>query len=93
MAERDISAGEEICISYLPCLDVEVRPEAATPEALRRHLLEKWGILCPPDCTCRNKDLMAMVRRAQALDRKLAQEGQVGAAIPAPQQVCFVGFL
>lgn len=40
-----------------------------TPEETRMALEQNCGIVCPPDCDCRNESEVAQVRQAQSLEK------------------------
>ena len=75
IARLPIAAGEEICIPYQPFLDASKPPSV---EANARVLREKWGIVCPDDCPCRQAGLVADWRAMWELDAAILRLGQEG---------------
>jgi hypothetical protein len=64
VANRDIGPGEEILFTYMNlgyCPDFIVPPIPIYREAS----LRKRGIVCPSNCRCYDKDLLAKVAKAQ----------------------------
>ena len=84
---RDVRAGEEVTIAYLPCDDPSGdREPAASREILREH----WGIECAADCRCRDEGLAARVAEARALDARIFELGgrcDVAGAVGAAQRL------
>ena len=72
VALRDIRAGEEVLLSYLPVDDCSVERSADESRSL---LAAKWGVQCPADCRCHNAALAGLMARARELDARIFQLG------------------
>ena len=68
VANRDIAAEEEICISYLNSLG---RNGSYDLESGRSLLMEKWGIRCPPNCGCYDSKFQSLIRNCRNLDSEI----------------------
>lgn len=69
-AVREIQPGEEISISYT---HFDNFSNFLTPEKSRSILQQKWGIVCPSDCLCRNEVFLKKLGEATELDRSIFQ--------------------
>lgn len=74
VATRDISIGEEICFSYISLFDVANR---GMDDNLKIKLRTVWGIQCPSDCACKNKQLLATWRSMQKLDDQILRAARM----------------
>ncbi len=73
-AERDIEAGEEICISYTTFKDFAKN----IPAHVSRNVLEtKWGIVCKSDCVCYDVETQQILERSYELDSEIIQFGTI----------------
>ena len=87
VALRDIRAGEEVTIAYLPCDDPSTDRE---PDEARAILRQHWLIECPSACRCRDEALAARVARARALDARIFELGgrcDVAGAVAAAHEL------
>lgn len=60
-----IRAGDEICIEYARVKDPAT---SLDPEEVAEVLKSNWGIVCPEDCVCKDKEILAQLERANYLD-------------------------
>jgi hypothetical protein len=74
-SEREIKAGEEICITYSTFNSPDNDKSA---DALRYILKTKWGIDCPPNCFYLDPEVLEAVEKAKDLDSKIFQFGRMG---------------
>ena len=84
---RDVRAGEEVTIAYLPCDDPSGDRE---PEEAREILRDHWGIECDALCRCRDEALAARVAEARALDARIFELGgrcDVAGAVAAAERL------
>ncbi|KAJ3333900.1 hypothetical protein HDU76_001381 [Blyttiomyces sp. JEL0837] len=72
-AERDIKSGEEICIGY-----VDWWRHLDNMAFGRQLLAKKWGINCPPDCTCSRPEFFEELKVSHKMDRAIENYGSVG---------------
>lgn len=80
-AQRDIAEGEEICINYQLYNDIS---KEVTAQQARFVLQNKWGITCPMNCFCYDKEMEKIITRSRKLDQKiigLASQGNVSQAL------------
>ncbi|KAJ3031166.1 UNVERIFIED_CONTAM: hypothetical protein HDU68_006037 [Siphonaria sp. JEL0065] len=56
-AQRDILAGEEICINYVPWNNAMFEDAKCSNQSRRNQLKHFWSIVCPNDCFCRRSDI------------------------------------
>ena len=86
-AVRDIQMGEEICINYAR-LDDPDNPRS--PYRTRAILEGKWGIRCPENCYCWNKNVLKLLTEARELDASiphLAATGRVSEAMETVEKL------
>lgn len=75
VANRDITEGEEICISYTNYGDIT---GDVTVEDHREVLHRKWGITCPSSCFCADPEIMKSIEQAKVLDFAIMDFGRNG---------------
>jgi hypothetical protein len=68
VARKDIQPGEEITISYTNFDDIS---QTLSSNFARGILENKWGIICPSDCYCRQDSVNSLVAKMKALDRSV----------------------
>jgi hypothetical protein len=71
VSEKLIKAGEEICISYSSFTDIFIEEKNNA-----EFLLDPWGIVCPPDCGCKDPEKKALLQRARHLNKVLMDFGK-----------------
>ena len=69
-AERDITAGEEITVSYISFKNLSQKLSA---EKFREELKMKWAIDCPAECNCRDTGKWQQFVKARAMDQQYVQ--------------------
>lgn len=67
-AHRDIAEGEEITINYQLFNDISCNVSA---ELSRMVLHNKWGIICPNNCICYDKEIQKVIDRSRLIDAKI----------------------
>ena len=67
---RDVQPGEEICINYT---NLNGKSSHCSPKEARELLQQKWGIICPHDCICRNPQYGEDLECCRRLQREVAQ--------------------
>ena len=72
-SEKLIKAGEEICISYSSYTNILVKKKNNA-----EFLKVPWGIVCPPDCGCKDTIKKALLQRARLLNKALIDFGRAG---------------
>ncbi|KAI8619175.1 hypothetical protein BC830DRAFT_1165566 [Chytriomyces sp. MP71] len=72
-ATREIAAGDEICINYVPWNSV-LWEEQVRPPSRRDHITQNWGFTCRDDCFCKSVECERVVCEAIALDARILQE-------------------
>lgn len=66
--KREIAVGEEICINYQSYTDIT---RNITAQQARSVLQKKWGIYCPRNCFCYDKEMEKIIVKSKKLDQKL----------------------
>lgn len=79
-SERDILEGEEICINYQLHTDVSENVSAQVARSVLQH---KWGILCPMNCFCYDKDMENLIAKSREIDGKIMRLALQGKSIEA----------
>ncbi|KAJ3230709.1 hypothetical protein HDU78_008171 [Chytriomyces hyalinus] len=69
-ARRDIQQGEEIRIDYMPWTSAMFEAQIS-PHARRQELMDHWGITCPSDCYCYQRNVQQVVMEAAQLDKHI----------------------
>ncbi len=76
-AQRDIQPGEEICIDYTYFRALEPsRPTAKLDskeefKLIQSNLLDKFGIICPDDCFCKNSESKKLIVKGRKLHEEV----------------------
>lgn len=95
-AFRDIQPGEEIVIAYIPFTRTdEYRPTnefKSLDEAFkfRETLLRGKGIVCPPDCYCKNVEARKLVQEGIKINAQMEQlykNGKIEKAIEVGEKL------
>lgn len=79
-SEREILEGEEICINYQLHSDISVNVSA---ELARAVLQNKWGITCPMNCFCYEKDIEKLIAKSREIDEKIIRLASQGKPLEA----------
>ena len=76
-AQRDIQPGEEICISYFSFSNLNAERAAAGMggaqaeyQLIQKVLLDKWTIICPSDCICKDPNIHKLIAKGRQLNLK-----------------------
>jgi len=83
VADRDIKAGEEICVAFHASW-------LRTPEEIGQILLFRFGIVCPISCPCRDPEAIAKVQEAKSgigAAVKFSGEGKFREAFEAAKEL------
>lgn len=79
-AQRDIAEGEEITINYQLFNDISRNVSA---QESRFVLQNKWGIICPMNCFCHDKEMEKLITRSRELDQKVISLASQGNSLQA----------
>ena len=81
VAQREIPADQEICISYNP-ISYITSMSLAENARFRKHrqdlLVNKWNIICSPDCVCNDSKVEKLILKAFALIKVLGEMEKAG---------------
>ena len=80
VSQRDIHAGDEICISY-PNWDDPT--SSVSPESARVGLMMKWGIICDVNCRCYDSNVLRYLKQASNLDTQIFEKSSKGDIVGA----------
>jgi len=95
---QEIQPGEEILISYYVHLmlhekalqnrdtfmDLWNQKEGLDPfEHEKEHLKNKWGIICPEDCACKDPEVRLLAMKGKPLFRKMLSSMEKGRTMDA----------
>ncbi|OXA63451.1 SET domain-containing protein 5 [Folsomia candida] len=64
---KDIEKGEEICIAYSWLDDERFSKDPVPTDGIRRALEKDYGIVCPLDCICRDKEIQTLAKERNQL--------------------------
>ncbi|XP_035702176.1 uncharacterized protein LOC118433873 [Folsomia candida] len=59
---KDIEKGEEICTSYIYMDDKRFAKDPIPTDGTRLYLKNTYGIICPPDCIYRDKEMQMIAK-------------------------------
>lgn len=85
VANAAVAEGEEICINYTPATADPSAPRAIYEVGLVM-LRNKWGIICPDNCVCRDEDHAKKMDRARGLDEAISRNLSAGKSKIAQRQ-------
>lgn len=77
-AQRDIAVGEEITINYQLFNDISCDVSA---DMSRFALQTKWGIICPMNCICYDKEVEKLITKARQLDKQIVRLAEQGKSL------------
>ena len=90
-AERDIKAGEEIFVAFYNFRWIY---RNQSPEEIRYIMLDRFGVVCPIDCACRDPVKIGQVQKAKMMKRTFVQMARQGKFREAFQGAkCLVKYL
>lgn len=82
-----VAAGEEFTVTFTWTIGISAN--SVPPEMAAAALFSTWGIVCPPDCACKDATIMGKVARVHALERRareLCAAGHVDEGLRAAEQ-------
>ena len=81
-ALRDIKAGEQVFITYSPMISVSTEPEERA-----YNLRNDYGVVCPKDCWCKQRDILRALQQFQRDDAQLSNIQECCTRMTAGEQV------
>lgn len=85
---RPIAAGEEMTVTYTWTIGISAN--YTSPAVAAAALAAKWGIVCPPDCSCKDATVMgkvARIHRLEGLIREQSGTGRIADALRSANEI------